>query len=96
MEEVFPLAWVDSAVLSQYWFHSFLQTQPLNAPVILWLQGGPGGSSLFGLFVEHGPYFVTSNLTCKYCLNSFLKIILHLSLISAQFKEDSEILRIAL
>ncbi|OQR72929.1 putative serine carboxypeptidase CPVL isoform 1 [Tropilaelaps mercedesae] len=32
-----------------------------QAPIILWLQGGPGGSSLFGLFVEHGPYKITAH-----------------------------------
>lgn len=34
-----------------------------RAPVLLWLQGGPGGTSMFGLFVEHGPYVVHKNLT---------------------------------
>ena len=33
-----------------------------NTPVILWLQGGPGASSLFGLFVENGPLQVTKDL----------------------------------
>jgi vitellogenic carboxypeptidase-like protein len=29
----------------------------------LWLQGGPGGPSQFGLFVENGPFTVNENLT---------------------------------
>ncbi|KAK8780961.1 hypothetical protein V5799_017697 [Amblyomma americanum] len=36
----------------------FAQENPAVAPVVLWLQGGPGGSSMFGLFMEHGPYRV--------------------------------------
>ncbi|XP_027626733.1 probable serine carboxypeptidase CPVL [Tupaia chinensis] len=45
-----------------FWFFP-AQIQPMDAPVVLWLQGGPGGSSMFGLFVENGPYVVTKNLT---------------------------------
>ncbi|XP_048367828.1 probable serine carboxypeptidase CPVL [Sphaerodactylus townsendi] len=45
-----------------FWFFP-AQKQPEGAPVLLWLQGGPGGSSMFGLFVEHGPYVVHKNLT---------------------------------
>ncbi|XP_051058735.1 probable serine carboxypeptidase CPVL [Phodopus roborovskii] len=45
-----------------FWFFP-ARIQPESAPVVLWLQGGPGGSSMFGLFVEHGPYIITNNMT---------------------------------
>jgi vitellogenic carboxypeptidase-like protein len=48
---------------------------PLNgntsATTLLWLQGGPGSSSLFGLFYEIGPYFVTSELNLASNPNSW-------------------------
>nr|XP_048296102.1 probable serine carboxypeptidase CPVL [Myodes glareolus] len=45
-----------------FWFFP-AQVDPKNAPVVLWLQGGPGGSSMFGLFEEHGPYVITRDMT---------------------------------
>ncbi|KAI3360949.1 hypothetical protein L3Q82_013157, partial [Scortum barcoo] len=46
-----------------FWFFPALEANRDKAPVLLWLQGGPGGTSMFGLFVEHGPYVVYKNLT---------------------------------
>ena len=39
-----------------FWFFP-AQSGDANAPVVVWLQGGPGASSLFGLFGEIGKHF---------------------------------------
>jgi len=36
------------------------QNGDANAPILLWLQGGPGSASMFGLFNENGPFYVSS------------------------------------
>ncbi|XP_045763413.1 venom serine carboxypeptidase-like [Maniola jurtina] len=45
-----------------FWYFPVMR-KPLNeTPLILWLQGGPGSSSLYGLFEEIGPYTITKDL----------------------------------
>lgn len=47
---------VDEKYNSNHYFWYFPPfSKNETAPVVLWLQGGPGGSSLFGLFTELGP-----------------------------------------
>jgi len=35
------------------------ESDPENDPVVLWFNGGPGAASLFGMFIELGPFFLS-------------------------------------
>jgi len=43
-----------------YWFVES-QRNPAEDPLVLWMNGGPGSSSLIGFFTEHGPFRVRSD-----------------------------------
>nr|XP_018897589.1 PREDICTED: venom serine carboxypeptidase-like [Bemisia tabaci] len=47
------------------WFFKSQQGDWKKKPLVVWLQGGPGASSMFGLFTELGPFFVTKNQKLK-------------------------------
>ncbi|KAI1305189.1 putative serine carboxypeptidase CPVL [Halotydeus destructor] len=42
-------------------FFWFFPNQLKTAPILLWLQGGPGAPSMFAIFNENGPYVVQKN-----------------------------------
>ena len=45
-----------------YWLFE-KHDNPKDAPLVIWLNGGPGCSSLEGLFAENGPFQVKKDMT---------------------------------
>lgn len=62
-----------------FWFFESARS-PSEDPVVIWLNGGPGSSSMMGLFAENGPYKIRDDLTlednpCSWHLASNLLVI---------------------
>ena len=39
-------------------FYMFFRNTNPSAPLGIWMNGGPGFSSMFGLFIENGPLWI--------------------------------------
>ncbi|KAJ8115936.1 hypothetical protein ONZ43_g4549 [Nemania bipapillata] len=60
----------DYPVHTFFWYFKS-QTDTQNAPLVIWMNGGPGASSIFGVFNENGPCFINSKLEPEPRLSSW-------------------------
>ncbi|CAN6584559.1 unnamed protein product [Malus baccata var. baccata] len=50
---------------SLFYYFVEAQTDPASKPLVLWLHGGPGCSSVGGAFIENGPFQPSGDILLK-------------------------------
>ncbi|KAK7362563.1 hypothetical protein VNO77_04679 [Canavalia gladiata] len=61
-----PISSTSTSAMFYTFYEAQNSTSPLSqTPLLIWLQGGPGCSSMIGNFFELGPWFVTKSLTLQ-------------------------------
>jgi cathepsin A (carboxypeptidase C) len=61
-----------------YWFAEAF-SDPASKPVVLWLNGGPGSSSILGMLQEHGPLLVNATgglMKNPYAWNNLANVVI--------------------
>jgi cathepsin A (carboxypeptidase C) len=53
--------WLDVGPKHLFFWYFESQSSPSDDPLLLWLTGGPGGSSMLGLLMENGPCLINEH-----------------------------------